>query len=440
MTQKEKSNFSTWLEGLQQESWQLELLLSGFAIFLLIGAYEPLQSLTFTVFEFQGSIFASLILPYFILFAAWYVMVINLILHVVLRGLWISAIGLRYVAGSINFESFGFKGPFETFLRKKDISLDRYIESLEEICSLIFAFTFLVILLMLSFGLFNAIAIILSSLGAFLFESMGYHDSNFKFALTNLWTIGGAICAIDFLGMGWMRRHKTLSRFYFPIYKIYSTATLTFTYRSLYYNLIDGKFGWKGLIFLMIYIGSILIMNNLGFRVSGYIPDNPYSQTFHNYYYDDTWSADTPSGRASIPSYHINNGYLEVFLPYNANDDDRVIRNLCPTLEPLSKGVQWEGLLSPGTNANLAIDVDSVLTCNEKRFKFFVNDSLHTDVQFKIRQHPIRKRKGFFTILDVDYLPRGRHELRLHVYLPRPAGDPDPFGFVENDVIPFWVE
>ncbi|MCB9295690.1 MAG: hypothetical protein H6559_21575 [Lewinellaceae bacterium] len=35
------NGWTTWY----RESWQLELILSGFAIFLLIGIYEPLDSL-----------------------------------------------------------------------------------------------------------------------------------------------------------------------------------------------------------------------------------------------------------------------------------------------------------------------------------------------------------------------------------------------------------
>lgn len=43
MTNKDKKGFAKWLETLQQESWQLELIISGFAIFLLVGTYDPLQ-------------------------------------------------------------------------------------------------------------------------------------------------------------------------------------------------------------------------------------------------------------------------------------------------------------------------------------------------------------------------------------------------------------
>ncbi|CAH1001421.1 hypothetical protein LEM8419_02324 [Neolewinella maritima] len=44
-TQEEQAPLKSWLDKLQQESWQLELLISGFVIFLLIGGLEPMFDL-----------------------------------------------------------------------------------------------------------------------------------------------------------------------------------------------------------------------------------------------------------------------------------------------------------------------------------------------------------------------------------------------------------
>ena len=35
--------FKAWLDKLQQESWQLELIISGFAIYGLTQVFEPLE-------------------------------------------------------------------------------------------------------------------------------------------------------------------------------------------------------------------------------------------------------------------------------------------------------------------------------------------------------------------------------------------------------------
>ena len=49
MEESQKNKLSKWLESLQQESWQLELIISGFAIFLMLSMIDPLQQLSLKV-------------------------------------------------------------------------------------------------------------------------------------------------------------------------------------------------------------------------------------------------------------------------------------------------------------------------------------------------------------------------------------------------------
>ena len=55
-------------------------------------------------------------------------LLVNLIFHVVLRGVWISTVGLRYVSEDIDFDVFRLHPRFDRFLRKHVISFDHYIE------------------------------------------------------------------------------------------------------------------------------------------------------------------------------------------------------------------------------------------------------------------------------------------------------------------------
>ncbi len=104
----EKKDFTKWLELLQQESWQLELIISGFAIFLLVGAYEPIYDSHYQLDKIRrlrfGYAFHFMNLVLIAIQFAWHILFINLLVHVFLRGLWISTIGLRYVSGDIAFE------------------------------------------------------------------------------------------------------------------------------------------------------------------------------------------------------------------------------------------------------------------------------------------------------------------------------------------------
>jgi len=150
---KKKASFSDWLELLQQESWQLELLVSGFALFGIWESRHFLQRFDSYVNAHTPEELSTLFLFigfYLLLKAAWGIFFINLLIHVVLRGLWIGAIGLRYVSGEIDYGTLGYNERFEDYLKRRVGRFDTYIEKLEKVCSVIFAYTFLLFFIFLS--------------------------------------------------------------------------------------------------------------------------------------------------------------------------------------------------------------------------------------------------------------------------------------------------
>ena len=127
--------FKEWLDILQQESWQLELIISGFAIYGLFMIIEPIELAgleaqneqnMYRIFLTQG------------LLISWYIITINLIAHIILRGLWIGAIGLRYVSGDIEYDILKYSPKFTKHLIKRVGSFDNYVATLEKYCSVIF--------------------------------------------------------------------------------------------------------------------------------------------------------------------------------------------------------------------------------------------------------------------------------------------------------------
>jgi len=56
-----------------------------------------------------------------------FIMIFNLIIHIVLRGLWIGALGLRYVSGEIDYDNLNYSEKFTNYLKKKVGSFDNYI-------------------------------------------------------------------------------------------------------------------------------------------------------------------------------------------------------------------------------------------------------------------------------------------------------------------------
>ena len=137
-----KPEFKELLKRLQEESWQLELLISGFAIFGLITVFPTIQ---LAMMDAQNSQQIYTFVIYGIAWASCAILIFNLLLHVLLRGLWIGALGLRYVSGDIDYDSLNYSVKFTKYLKKRVGSFDKYIATLEDYCSVIFAISFLLI-------------------------------------------------------------------------------------------------------------------------------------------------------------------------------------------------------------------------------------------------------------------------------------------------------
>lgn len=445
MNKETRNTFAKWLEILQQESWQLELLISGFAIFLLLGAYEPINNLEYQIdlLSVADDTYQVLKVPYGILLGAWYVLVVNLILHVLLRGLWISTIGLRYVSGDIDFESLNLNIKFSRFLKRRIVNFDVYIERLEKLCSIIFAFTFLIIFSLISAGLILGWLVVIALMISWVEDRAPDFVTVILAFLILFYLLGALIYFLDFITLGFFKRQKLFSRLYFPIYRFFSFATLAFIYRPLYYNLIDNRFGRRVVLFLIPYLLILLVVTSVEIRSHGFLPDKRQKQSINNASYEDTSPDERLSYTASIPSKYVENGFVELYLPYNPDDDDETIQAICPDLKPMRKGTRLNGLISINLNGdddeyNYDMNADSALLCNAARHQIYVNDSLFNDPTYRFHNHPTRQTVGLLTVLDVNYLPRGEHKLKVRTQFLRWRKGRDTLIYSQSALIPFW--
>jgi len=438
MEKNKNKSFTKWLEILQQESWQLELLISGFAIFLLAESYEPVRNLNNQInLLLSGSAYYALLyIPYQVILGAWYVLIINLILHVLLRGLWISTIGLRYVSGDIDFNKLNISPKFDRFLRGKIVSFDLYIQQLEKLCSAVFGFTFLIIFILISGGLYVVGIFIMAMTMEGISMTFGDVWVLLVVPFLLLYLLGGFIYFLDFITLGWIKRKKGIAGVYYPIYRFFSVITLSFIYRPIYYNLLDNKFGRNIVLFLIPYLIGFTLIASLNVNTYAFLPGNRQLQSISNDFYDDT-SEGRSSYSASISSKFVKNGFVQLFLPYVARNDDQVIEAICPDLKPAKTGVFFFGNNDPlrkDMNADLAID------CHAQRFKIYVNDTLINDLKYRFHEHPTRKNIGLLTVLDVGYLPRGEHAIKIDVKVFESNKGKDTLFFRESAIMPFWKE
>ncbi len=339
----DKSIFREWLEKLQQESWQLELIISGFVLYGIYNSKGVITDLEFYNIEHPKNVFLNSFET--ILSTGWRIFFINLLVHVVFRSLWIGAIGLRYVSGEINYEQLNYSEIFTNYLKKKVGDYDDFIEKLEKICSVLFSYTFLLFLFFVSIifsGLFLIIPfIVLDWLGGDPEESIIY------FVLWFFPYAGfGAIVFLDFITLGGIKRIKdrTVSKIFMPIYWFYSHITLSFLYRPLLYNFIDDKYTRKLFFFSFPYIFVIANCDSFYDNVA-----HPYIASDRSlvekglvvdpFYYDDLYDnhlsvqsddykkENKRVGSLRLSNYKVTEPYVQLFVMHNRNYEDVLARN-----------------------------------------------------------------------------------------------------------------
>ena len=437
-----------WLNKLQRESWQLELLISGFAIFLMLGALQALREMKrgLVVAKYGMDEWGELLdIGYVILVGACFFILINLVVHVLLRGLWISTIGLRYVSGDIDYASLRFADKFDRFLQKRIGSFDRYILKLENVCSIVFAFTFLLVFMLVGVGTFFAVMVVFFDLLEGLLESILPEAAAKTIGLTLviIWLLFGLLYFVDFLTLGFVKRVKWLSKIYYPFYRFFGFITLAGIYRPIYYNLVDNKFGRRVGLLLVPYLVGVVFFLSAEVTSFAWFPDEIGDMGITHHDYDDQRRENTLITSGSLPSRYVSNGFLELFIAYQPKKDDPVLEHLCPTFKPPKERGFGSDIVvvGPGDFPKKREGVrDTSMLCLSQLYEVQVDDSLFAKPAFKFYYHTNFKEPGLFTVLDVDYLPRGEHAVKVSKWNKHRVEKKDTLMMESFFQIPFWKE
>lgn len=450
---REKSNepleSNKWLKKLQQESWELELLVSGFSILLLAKGIDWLTNIK-AFFEaslnFQIEISNIIIVFLAIVLLAVHALVLNLIIHLIFRGFWVGVVGLGSVAPNADFDKLKYSKFFTEKLKIKVTSLDELVIRVDRISSVLFAFAFLIIFLLISIALFFGGLVTFATVGSNLIENIsGWIAEVLAFILNTLsftFLIVGVIYLIDFLTFGAVKKIKFISRIYYPFYKFFGWITLAFIYRTIYYNLISRFTKKRTALILIPYLLILVTLPGIKMDHHIYYPDRFNEHTFPANYYEDVRDDDNVR-RVSIPSFVMDGSYIPLFIKYDPNDNS-VIRALCPDYEPAKNEGLNTGIRINNVDGQINIshttrirepEPKKSLDCLSQLYEIHINDSL-IDIE-EMYFHSINKRRGIVTMLTIDSLPKGRNH--IIVYKKEMKND-STFESTIYASIPFWKE
>ena len=447
------STLNRWLDRLEQDSWNLELIVSGVTLFLLFGAYEHANYLTWkaSLVEHGDSIFLLLIGSVTAtLGMGYYVLLGMFLLHLILRGFWIGAIGLRSVSGGFDLPALRLTPRYERWLTWRMGTFDDYILRLEKLSSATFSLAFLLFFAIVSVGIYFSLLFGSGALISLLEGKFSDTSSGIELAgggLLIVWILfllfSGIIYLLDFVTFGWLKRFKIFGMLYWPVYRFFGWITLARLYRPLYYNVIDNRFSRRliGRYLLLTILAMIVLGNNL--TPYFYFPDKPSDVLTQRseVYLDELDPQDLSGTEITLASKYATGDYLELFVPYPRRTA-RVLNEIYPALRPeheysYSLGDYWLG-------NGARINQDSLLEALSSTLRLSVDDSLYQDVPWLFYEHPVREQPGLIHQLPVYDLPRGRHRLLVErmTVNPQPVDSTDQMdlgvAWDTMDIVYFW--
>ncbi|MFK8059263.1 MAG: hypothetical protein AB8B78_04140 [Polaribacter sp.] len=408
------SKFKELLDKLQQESWQLELLISGFAIFGLITAIPHIRT-AMIVAENEREI--TSLIPTLIAFTACCILIFNLLIHVILRGLWIGALGLRYVSGDIDFEKLNYQNRFTKHLKKRIVSFDKYVATLENYCSVLFAISFLLIFYVISIALILLCIVGIATLIISNDDLPETPRTIIGVILLIFMLLGTLFVFIDFLTQGYLKKKKWLSKIYFPFYWVFSFLTLTFLYRPLVYNFLDNKFTRRLSFFLVPSYIAISVLISFKNNKTNYLESaKKVSSTYlDSRNYEDLLIEDDDFARvATIQSKVIHEPYIKLFRIFTEGVENRMY-TYHPSLKPKEdkRGFKTDIVMFSSTNylKNRDSLIKKYLDVFNKTHQIYI-DTLKYNSEFLISQNK-KDQFGFESYINIKNLSEGKHTLKL---------------------------
>lgn len=443
----EEGKLRRWVSNLQLESWQLELLITGFSIFLLatsITEYDEFSaSFRFNklvptsssnVIFVQAGRFIITTIPLALQF-----FLISLLVHLLLRGFWIGIVGLSSVSNSIDLDTLKLKGPFRKKLPNKIRSLDDLIFYLDQVSSVIFAYTYLLAFSIISVVLVSAFLFSLLGLGAFFqgfvgsSQAVGMMVSILALIVAVILSICAIIYFLDTIFFSTFKKSKWFSVLYYPIYRFFGLISLSFVYRSIYYHLIT-NYSKKQIISVTFILGATLFLAQRinAWETYPFFPEvrNANQYTMNKAHYDDERSGGYIYS-ASIPSKFVENDYLELFIRYSPTSN-QLLEFLCPDYRNLERtnsftdavnaGMQsaqdstvtMEDLL--GTDEKYEELVKSSSQCLGKLYEVYLDGEKIENPEFFFTRHENKGERGLETVIDISGFERGRHLIQVNRY------------------------
>lgn len=440
----EEANESHQLSDLTSQSWNLEMLISGAALFATLSLPEFLNSLlayyrydlmtdTDFIHEIMPAQVIGLIkgVSYF-LFGAF-------LTHFVMRAFWVGLVGLLAVYPTgIRFDQIYNLSQYARKRFAQEMgSLPDYIIRLDRRCNIIFALAFSLVLLLLGVAAAYGLFILIETILQLLLPTELYNTVRELVGWVLGIGFGGIYLTIFILNLPKFRENPQLALLTFKLSQSFSIVFLGL-YRPLLYIMytfysqipkpvLIRRLAWflslfflTEMLFLFVQLSATLGASDI-FDSRSFITLRAPDKIADANSFDNLRPTGEQIDKASIQADVIREPYVRLFLSYPKSLDVELSKRF---REP-----KWpEGLSRKERREKRASWYLSVF---ETYFGVYLNDSLYKSPGFLFTQHVDTGQRGLTTVLLNAHLKTGRNLLKLTI--PDSTNKPTPYY-----QIPFW--
>jgi len=425
------ANNATPLPTRTTPTWEVELLISGVAVFAMLQLPGWLDDRFFALEPRMGSEW-QVILLLFYLYAksATVVLAATFAIHLLLRAQWIALVGMHSVyPQGIRLDRMRM-GPIQYAIEKArpDNTVDA-IEQADNRASVVFAIGVSIAMLITGICITVSGALLLATL---VLQALGWQVQPlniFAAIFLVVFMPFGLTLGLDQALAGRLRPDGRAHRTIEAILRFYTRIGMGSRNNRIIAILASNGGQRKmmavvlGVMFAsLIGVSLMYAAMNTGRMTGNYalFPDSNI-QRIDPAHYDNQRD---PSRGAAVPYVQgmvITGAYLELVVPY----------------QPRRDGTAMRGCKFP-VNASDAQRADSLLACMQSLRGVTLDGKPLANLHYEIASDPRTDRPALLAMIDVRDLPRGRHELRI-ARAPRSDRKPDKDnrdpGF---DAIPFW--
>lgn len=429
------------LRELTTQSWNLELAISGVAMFAILQLPDLLESL-FNYLRYNymahtsGPAATLPSLAYSLIRATCHVLFAAFLANFVMRAFWVGLVGLLAVFPSgIRYDHIPFSTPYAQKRMADELGpLDRYILWLDKRCNIVFALAFQFVFLL--------VVIALVYLLGLLFYLVVQPNVSAPVWLGVKMVLGSLLVvfflAIILLNQRRIRETPRGSQLHYRFTKVGQLLFLglykhtSYVTNTFYSNIRPGKIVQTAtismvvlfVVFFLEYSNYILPMRG---RMSLFNSRHLYSASIDSLYIEPTaYDNQRPEGAfiggASIQSDVIREPYLRLFIAYP--------KALDTLLEQVVPEPAWSDTLSSrGRRQQYAIWSSQQI---KKLIRITVNDSVYAQPDLLLTKAGSQEQSGWQTVLVPGNLRTGHNRLGVALQDPRKK-EADQLA-----TIPFW--